>query len=825
MIDLTNAPLPNRVQLKRTTTLDDDEPTNKRTKVIIDLADKVAGGSTAPQTINRTQSNASNANVVAEEPAPEVRTIDDSLNFLANLFPDACPIYLGEQLRMDIVVEEIVEKLLTNPDYPKRGSSSKSNENKKQAEVKVDDEANGIDRYNLTRSQLVQDFLWIPVNFINTTLSKSSNDYFKSYLTLHKFMTAAIPNYEIPNNAVPPRPNQATNTKFRFLQNAREIVALDHALSQEFSNTRLAIQMGFESFEDAKAARIFEAEGGNEEPDAEAEVVPDDDCEMECGCCFCEYPLSQMTQCEDGHLFCLECAKRAAEVIIGLRKTQFKCLDSASDCKYGFEEKEIRRFLGEKTWEGYQKLRMEEEVRMAEIDGLESCPFCSFAMIMLDTFEENKLFVCQNEECKVVSCRNCKKKNHLPRTCEEVQKDTTLNAQHQIEEAMSLALLRECPKCKKKFFKEDGCNKMTCTCGQIMCYVCRAPIKGYDHFHRQNNNSEIIDGKCPLFDNTAQRNTDDVKLAAERAMEEAKATNKEIKVDDIKIDIPVAPPPKPANQFAFGGGGVGGGCNCANCQRGRAIQFQPVQQQPQQPVAAIQQDPRMVAAQRLLNERTATMNAILQELRNVQAVRGQNVQNLINVNRRYTDAAAAVVEAQRRVAEVRREVQLDLDQQAQARQQQAQPVQAQQQQAPPQPQGPPQRAQNRAAERERARQERERLAREAQIKAQQDRLAVVRQQQQQRQEEQRAQQRLREQQLLQLQEEQQRAQQQLTQARALKRQKSAVNNDIVMQDANAEVQRQQTRAQTVRNEAINAANLAVRQQQQRIGTRRTGRKK
>ncbi|RCI08350.1 hypothetical protein L249_8888 [Ophiocordyceps polyrhachis-furcata BCC 54312] len=90
-------------------------------------------------------------------------------------------------------------------------------------------------------------------------------------------------------------------------------------------------------------------------------------------------------------------------------------------------------------------------------------------------------FSCQGPSCGRLSCLSC----HKPWTDVHVCNESSLVAlRTQVEQAMSMAIKRVCPRCNTSFVKNTGCNKLTCPCGYKMCYVCRADLRdeGYRHF-------------------------------------------------------------------------------------------------------------------------------------------------------------------------------------------------------------------------------------------------------------------------------------------------------------------------------------------------------
>ena len=211
-----------------------------------------------------------------------------------------------------------------------------------------------------------------------------------------------------------------------------------------------------------------------------------------------------------------------------------KCMDS-SGCTELFPDSEMKRFLDEKSFEGLSKLRTEEELRQANLEGIVHCPFCPFAAIMEDPTD--RIFECLNPDCGVRSCRYCHVKSHHPLSCEstpfsfkvdvEFQKEKKIDAKHTVEEAMTAALVKKCNKCGKAFLKEDGCNKIVCPCGNLQCYICSENVTTYDHFGY---------GRCPQYDDTVKRQRREVAKAQGRAVKDVLKETTDLTVEDVTVD-------------------------------------------------------------------------------------------------------------------------------------------------------------------------------------------------------------------------------------------------------------------------------------------------
>ena len=235
------------------------------------------------------------------------------------------------------------------------------------------------------------------------------------------------------------------------------------------------------------------------------------------------------------------------------------CMHS-SGCTSGFHEVQLRKALSDKVRKKYDEMQYAAVIESAnKISGdISKCPKCNYI-----AFAEKSFIIFHCPQCSFKSCRECGDEAHPGIKCDEVETKTETDGRKYVEEAMTQALVRTCPRpfCRKKFLKTDGCNKMTCACGAFVCYVCRreiSPHVAYGHFCQVPHCNHKSCGKCALF---ADVEKDDAKRVREAAKEAAKKQKTAVDVELLlKNPNPISAPrrrrpPSPPP----GGRGVGGG--------------------------------------------------------------------------------------------------------------------------------------------------------------------------------------------------------------------------------------------------------------------------
>ncbi|KAK7043632.1 hypothetical protein VNI00_008243 [Paramarasmius palmivorus] len=481
-----------------------------------------------------------------EEQDPATIYLAQVLEIVPDVQPEHAANLVEQHLRQqqqqnNNVVELILHTLFENPNYPKvdkkgkRKATLSNEQNKDTKKARVSDVIdyatanrafNGGEHYTtLAIDQLMLDFPEIPKPHIRRTLFSLKTLYAPTYfhLSAEKKSGGHLP--YIPKKSLHRRPPKGKGPALVDAEFEREREWLVQRLAQD------------------EQGMIPEQSNQNEQPENVDEV----DDGIECGCCFTGYAFDKMIQCEDGHLFCTECMTSYAEGLLGSHNVNIICMDQ-SGCKLPFPVSELRRFLSDKLMDLYERVKQRKEIEMAGIEGLEECPFCDYKCVIEN--QDEKLFRCGNEDsCGAITCRQCKKPDHLPKSCKEMEEDRVLDGRHAIEEAMTRALMRKCPKCSKAFVKEDGCNKMMCpNCHSLVCYVCRKLIpEGYAHFNQNAPGLPTVGSssqskKCPLWERVEERHAKEVEEAAEKAKAEWQHDNPDVDEKDIHVDVPKAPP-------------------------------------------------------------------------------------------------------------------------------------------------------------------------------------------------------------------------------------------------------------------------------------------
>nr|CAD2160267.1 unnamed protein product [Meloidogyne enterolobii] len=194
------------------------------------------------------------------------------------------------------------------------------------------------------------------------------------------------------------------------------------------------------------------------------------------------------------HLFCVEClighAKAATQEMplakggVGLQCMASNCPNAIlfSECRF-YIPPNIRRHLNARI--------LEENLGAANLENLERCTQCNFSMIIDIPYQQLRVFSCQ--KCKAQHCRKCKHAwddIHFGRNCEDLL-NVAEERKHNFENRLSEAIIRRCYRCSVPFVKLAGCNQMSCRCGAVQCYLCRAKDINYSHFCQHFRNPKL----------------------------------------------------------------------------------------------------------------------------------------------------------------------------------------------------------------------------------------------------------------------------------------------------------------------------------------------
>ncbi|PLB40643.1 uncharacterized protein BDW47DRAFT_89670 [Aspergillus candidus] len=431
---------------------------------------------------------------------------------------------------------QIIEKILGNSSYPKQKRHKKGTPKASsvQDDSRWEREQHHDGTYIATAKEiLMRTFPFVPLPYLRHTIQRGRS-LFSVYVELSSFERSTTSRN---------RPYTRLMRGRRVDDHANDIlkgVEIHPAIADDFLKELQAAHNRVERDADAFRKREEEenAERRNEEEHTRARNL------VECQCCYLDVPLNRAIHCEGAtiHFFCFGCIRRNAETQIGLMKYQLQCIDT-SGCQAGFARSTLEDVLGPSLTKKLDSLQQEDEVRRAGLEGLDSCPFCEFKAVCAP-IEEDREFRCQNPACEEVSCRLCKATSHIPQTCAEAAKEKGIPERHLVEEAMSEALIRQCPQCKVKIVKEFGCNKMICSkCSHVMCYICRQDITRaqYNHFGQGP-------GSCPTHDQVHNADEQAVNQAEKRTIDKLTADNPNLTREELlvhrhkqtKVDLPQA---------------------------------------------------------------------------------------------------------------------------------------------------------------------------------------------------------------------------------------------------------------------------------------------
>jgi ariadne-1 len=212
-------------------------------------------------------------------------------------------------------------------------------------------------------------------------------------------------------------------------------------------------------------------------------------------CLICSEKNEDLSSLNCGHKFCSDCWKKYLQELINnnpLNCIRAKCPQNGCTCIV--YEKLFQKFLSDEN--SLKRLRrvIYNDFISNNAD-FKKCPneSCDLYVRSISDHTFTREVDCP---CKTLFCFQCLKEAHRPCPCEFVERFMNLP---QIKEFESRSEntenynqiwlemnTRQCPNCRIRIEKIDGCNYMLCAkCGKAFCYACEREWESHseDHFN------------------------------------------------------------------------------------------------------------------------------------------------------------------------------------------------------------------------------------------------------------------------------------------------------------------------------------------------------
>lgn len=187
-----------------------------------------------------------------------------------------------------------------------------------------------------------------------------------------------------------------------------------------------------------------------------------------------------------------------------LRCPNFRCIDKKNNLQ--IRGKDLENLVSGNNLKIIEGIA--EKNRRKKLPGYRHCstPNCNVCYVIPDNKKGD--IVCP--KCNVRRCANCQISHFSNETCEHAiaEKERLENLTLNEAEKETKKVLKECPRCKKKIFRDNGCKHMNCLkaeggCGFNFCWDClgHLPVDydhengGYPHSHERDGGSTAF---CPL---------------------------------------------------------------------------------------------------------------------------------------------------------------------------------------------------------------------------------------------------------------------------------------------------------------------------------------